>query len=51
MGYVEIIKVSPEQLTRCDNCNQDGLTSSGTEIFDSYGEGIMWFCFNCKPKK
>ena len=50
MGYVEIIKVRPDQLTRCDSCNQDGVTSRGIEIQDSYGVGIMWFCFNCKQK-
>lgn len=50
MGYVEAIRVRPDELTRCDSCDQDGLTSSGIAIYDSYGIDIMWFCFNCKRK-
>ena len=50
MGYVEAIKVTPQQLTRCDSCNQDGLISSGISVQDSYGVEILWFCFNCKHK-
>ena len=47
MGYVEIVRVTPDQLTNCDSCQQDGLTSSGRYIEDSYGVPVMWFCFNC----
>jgi len=47
MGYVEMIRVTPDQLTLCDSCNQEGLTSSGKEITDSYGVAVLWFCFNC----
>ena len=50
MGYVEAIRVTPDQLTRCDSCDQDGLTSSGISIQDAYEQDILWFCFNCKRK-
>lgn len=51
MGYVEAIRVSPEQLDTCDQCNQQGLKTSGEFIKDSYGESVIWICFNCVQKK
>lgn len=51
MGYVEIRKLNPaEKLGTCDNCDQQGLYSSGKEIRDSYNEVVLWFCFNCVQK-
>jgi hypothetical protein len=50
MGYVEIIKVTPDQLDTCDDCNQQGLKTSGRTIFDTYGDPVLWFCFNCVQK-
>ena len=47
MGYVEVIKVDRTEIDLCDNCNQEGLQSSGRYIQNSTGENIMWFCFNC----
>jgi hypothetical protein len=47
MGYVEAIRVTPDQLTNCDSCQQDGLTTSGKYVSDSYGVPVLWFCFNC----
>jgi hypothetical protein len=47
MGYVEAFRVTPDQLSLCDSCNQDGLTTSGRAIRDSVNEVVMWFCFNC----
>ena len=32
MGYVELIKVTPDQLDTCDQCNQQGLITSGKFI-------------------
>ena len=50
MGYVEAIRVTPDQLSLCDSCNQEGLTTSGKDIKDSYNESVLWFCFNCVQK-
>jgi hypothetical protein len=51
MGYAQIIrKVEPHELTNCDNCGNDELTSSGRSITDSVNEVVMWFCFNCIQK-
>ena len=48
MGYVEVIrKVTSIELTTCDDCSNKELTSSGTFIYDSHGEAVLWFCFNC----
>ena len=48
MGYVEIIRVNPDELDTCDQCNQKGLKTSGRLITDSHGEAVIWICFNCK---
>jgi hypothetical protein len=50
MGYVELIPVTAEQLTVCDDCNQQGLKTSGKTIFDAHNEPVLWFCFNCVQK-
>jgi hypothetical protein len=50
MGYVEIIIPKPEELDTCDSCGNQGLNRNGQYITDSYGENVMWFCFNCKEK-
>ena len=50
MGYVEVRRVTPEELTVCDSCSQDGLITSGRFIEDSYGVPVLWFCFNCVNK-
>lgn len=50
MGYVELIRVTKDDLSRCDSCDQDGLTSSGRSITDSHGVEVIWFCFNCTRK-
>ena len=48
MGYVEVIRtVTPAELTKCDDCSNNELTSSGTFIYDSHGEAVLWVCFNC----
>jgi len=47
MGYVEAVRVTPDQLTNCDSCQQDGLTTSGRYIKDRTDVAVMWFCFNC----
>lgn len=47
MGYVEAIRVTSDQLSNCDSCQQEGLTTSGRYIEDRYGVAVMWFCFNC----
>ena len=47
MGYVEAIRVTPDQLTLCDSCGHEGLTTTGRDIVDSQGVSILWFCFNC----
>ena len=48
MGYIEVIKVDKSELDVCDQCNQQGLKASGRTITDSYGEAVIWICFNCK---
>jgi hypothetical protein len=51
MGYAQIIRgVQPHELINCDDCNNDGLTSSGKYITDSSGQNVLWFCFNCIQK-
>lgn len=50
MGYVEVIRVNPEDLDRCDLCNQQGLKASG-QFIEHMGEKIMWKCFNCVEKE
>lgn len=47
MGYVELIQVTPDQLDTCDECDQQGLKTSGRTIFDLNDEAVLWFCFNC----
>lgn len=47
MGYIELIKVTDDQLDTCDECYQKGLKTSGRTIVDSYGDPVMWLCFNC----
>lgn len=48
MGYAQIVrKVEAHELTNCDDCGNDELTSSGTFINDSSGQPVLWFCFNC----
>ena len=49
MGYVEARRLTPaDRLEVCDQCNQQGLYTSGKEVKDSYGEVMLWLCFNCK---
>ena len=48
MGYVEMRRVDNSELDTCDQCNQQGLKTSGRTITDSYGEAVIWICFNCK---
>ena len=50
MGYVEAIRVTPDQLDTCDYCGQQGLKTSGHIVKDSYGEPMIFMCFNCKHK-
>lgn len=47
MGYFEIVKVTSDQLDLCDQCDQQGLKTSGRMINDEYSQDILWFCFNC----
>lgn len=48
MGYAQIIRrVEPYELTNCDDCGNDELTSSGRLILDSSDQPVLWFCFNC----
>lgn len=49
MGYIEMIKVTADQLDVCDNCNQQGLKESGQMLIRNE-EQLLWFCFNCKEK-
>jgi len=50
MGYVEAIRVTPDQLDTCDYCGQQGLKTSGRMVNDIYGEPMIFMCFNCKQK-
>ena len=51
MGYAQIIRrVEAHELTNCDDCGNNELTSSGRLILDSRDEPVMWFCFNCVQK-
>jgi hypothetical protein len=51
MGYAQIIRrVEAHELTKCDDCGHDELTSSGRYITDSSNQPIVWFCFNCVQK-
>ena len=51
MGYVQIVrKVQSNELTKCDDCGNDELTSSGKYITDNLGQNVIWFCFNCVNK-
>ena len=47
MGYIEVVKVNPDELDTCDQCGKQGLKESGELLKDIYGEAIMWICFNC----
>jgi hypothetical protein len=49
MGYIETIRITPDQLDLCDSCNKQGLKASGYTAHDSYGEATIFLCFNCKP--
>lgn len=49
MGYIEMQKVTADELDTCDNCNELGLKTSGRMVTLN-GENVMWFCFNCKEK-
>lgn len=47
MGYVEMRKLTEaDRIEKCDNCNQEGLYTSGKEVTRS-GEVLLWFCYNC----
>jgi len=48
MGYVEMRRVDNSELDTCDQCNQQGLKTSGLEVNDEQGVVVMWLCFNCK---
>ena len=49
MGYVEMRKLNTyEELDTCDQCQQEGLKTSGLEVKDKEGVVVMWLCFNCK---
>jgi hypothetical protein len=50
MGYIQVIKVNPEDLDTCDLCNQQGLKASG-QFIEHMEEKIMWKCFNCVEKE
>jgi hypothetical protein len=51
MGYAQIVrKVEAHELTNCDDCGNDELTSSGKYITDSSHQSVIWFCFNCVQK-
>ena len=51
MGYAQIIRrVEAHELTNCDDCGNDELTSSGRYITDSSHQPVIWFCFNCVHK-
>lgn len=51
MGYVSTRRITPnDRIVNCDSCEQQGVFANGKEIKDSYGEVIMWFCFNCVAK-
>lgn len=51
MGYAQIVrKVEAHELTNCDYCENNELTSSGRYITDYVNENVMWFCFNCIQK-
>ena len=51
MGYAQIIRrVEPYELTNCDDCGNNELTSSGKYITDSSDQFVLWFCFNCVNK-
>jgi len=48
MGYAHIVrKVEAHELTNCDDCGNDELTSSGKYFEELSGQKILWFCFNC----
>lgn len=51
MGYAQIVRrVEAHELTNCDDCGNNELTSSGKYITDSSGQPVIWFCFNCVHK-
>lgn len=51
MGYVEARRLTEaDRLDTCDQCNQQGLVSSGQFIMQN-GEAVMWLCFNCNNKR
>ena len=52
MGYVTMRRITPnDRIERCDSCEQQGVYANGKEIKDSYGEVVMWFCYNCVEKQ
>jgi hypothetical protein len=52
MGYVEFRRITPnDRIETCDNCQQQGLYSSGKEVKDSHNEVALWFCYNCVANK
>ena len=51
MGYAQIVRrVEAHELTNCDDCGNNELTSSGKYITDSSDQPVIWFCFNCVQK-
>ena len=51
MGYVSMRRITPnDRIETCDSCEQQGVYANGKETKDSYGEVVMWFCYNCVDK-
>ena len=52
MGYVTARKITPnDRMETCDSCEQKGVYANGKETKDSYGEVIIWVCYNCVEKQ
>jgi hypothetical protein len=48
MGYAQIVRrVEAHELTNCDDCGNNELTSSGKYFEELGSQKILWFCFNC----
>ena len=38
------------ELSICDSCNDERLTSTGRDIMDTHDVPVLWFCFDCVRK-
>jgi hypothetical protein len=47
----EMFIIHNAKLDLCDHCNQQGSVSGGEYIKDSYGENMIFKCFNCLVKE